>query len=74
MYIQFFAESIERFMEGHAYLRSYHSAPGPPPPLPSGKLDRRHTERLRKSVTLLTGEGRCNGVGVEPNQSSYFLN
>ncbi len=53
-------ESIERFIEGHASLRSYDSAPRPPPPTrsPVSKLDRRHTGRLRKSGNLLTAEER----------------
>jgi hypothetical protein len=33
----------------------------PPPPSPVSKLDRRHTERLRKRDNLLTGEGVREG-------------
>ncbi len=53
-------------MEAHAFLRSYDSAPRPPPPPPFSKLDRRHTGRLRKRDSLLTGEG----AGVEPNHTT----
>jgi hypothetical protein len=52
------ATSIERFIEGQAFLRSYDLAPRPPlPPLSVSKLDRRHIGRLRKRVNLLTVEG-----------------
>ncbi len=49
----------ELYVEGQASLWSYDLAPRPPFPTPSpvGKLDRRHTERLRKRGKLLTGEG-----------------
>ncbi len=43
---------------GKAFSRSFYMAPRPPPlPSPDCKLDRRHTERLRKRENLLTGEG-----------------
>ncbi len=54
------AESIEWFTENQA---SYYLAPPRPLyPSPVGKLDRRHTGRLRMRNNLLTGEG----VGEEP--------
>jgi hypothetical protein len=34
---------------------------------PVNKLDRRHTGRLRKRDSLLTGGGGNKGVGEEPN-------
>jgi hypothetical protein len=37
------AESVERFIDSQSFSLSYDSAP-PPPPLPSGKLDRRHMQ------------------------------
>jgi hypothetical protein len=37
----------------------------PLPLSPVSKLDRRHTGRLRKRVSLLTGEGE-KGMSVEP--------
>jgi hypothetical protein len=46
----------------HAFLRSYDSAPRPPPPpTPVSRLDRRHTGRLRKRDNLLGGEGGWGG-------------
>jgi hypothetical protein len=61
------AASIERYMEAQAFLRSYDSAPRPPPPSPShvSMLDRPHTGRLGKRDNLLTGEGRGGGRGAE---------
>ncbi len=50
-------ESIERDIEGQAFLWSFDSAPPTPPP-PASKLDRRHTRRLRTRVKLPTGDGR----------------
>jgi hypothetical protein len=69
------AESIERFIEGQAFLRLYDSAPHPPPPPPLvSKLDRRHTGRQRKRVNLLTGEGDDGGGrGAEPYEESLVL-
>jgi hypothetical protein len=39
-----------------------------PPPSPVSKLDRRHTGRLKKRGSLLTGEGE-KGAGAEPNHT-----
>jgi hypothetical protein len=48
--------------EYQAFLPSYDLAP----PLSSfSKLDRRHTERLRKRDNLLTGEGGEGGGGAK---------
>jgi hypothetical protein len=53
---------IERLIEDQSFLWSYDLAPRPPPP-PShvGNLDRRHTGRLRKRGSLLTGKGGSGG-------------
>jgi hypothetical protein len=51
-------ERIERFIEGQTSLRSYDSAPfPPPPPLSVSKLDRRYTEDYKRRDKLLTGGG-----------------
>jgi hypothetical protein len=54
--------------EEQAFLRSYDSAPRPPPPLPPvSKLDRRHTEiKSEKRGNLRTGErGEGGGRGAQ---------
>jgi hypothetical protein len=43
--------------------------PPPPSPSPVRKLDQRHTGRLRKRDSLLTGEVG-EGMGVEPNHTT----
>jgi hypothetical protein len=59
---------IERFIEGQAFLRSYH-LPVRPAPSPVCQLDCRHTEKLRKIYNLPTGEGGGEGVGEEPTHT-----
>jgi hypothetical protein len=65
-------ESIELFVKGQAFSRTYDLAPRPtlPPssPSPVSKLDRRHTGKLRKRDSLLTEGGK--GVGEEPNHTN----
>ncbi len=60
----FFTESIECFIEDQAFSPSHDL---PPPPV--SKLDWRHTGRMRKRDSLLTGE-RGYGVGEEPNHKT----
>jgi hypothetical protein len=51
-------ESIELFIEGQAFSRSYDLVPHQsPPPSPVNKLGRRNTGRLRKKDNLLKGTG-----------------
>ncbi len=62
------AESIERFIEDHAFSPS--SGLAPPPPLPPSlvsKLDWRHTGRPRKKDNLLIGGEE---VGDKPNHTT----
>ncbi len=54
------------------FLRSYDSAPRPPPP-PVSKLDRQHTGRLRKRDNLLTRDWGGRGGGVESYAKSLVL-
>ncbi len=56
-------ESIERFIEGQAFLRSDDSAPRPPPASPISNLSFFLFPVCHRS-SLLTGEG---GGGEEPN-------
>jgi hypothetical protein len=48
-------ERIRRFIDTQAFLRSYDSAPRPPPPPLSAlsKLDKRHTRRLFSASKIL---------------------
>ncbi len=60
--LEVWPESIDWFIEGQAFLRSYNSVPCPPtsPSLVS-KLDRRHTGRLRKETTCSRERGEGGG-------------
>ncbi len=54
-------------VENQAFSGSYDLAPHPPPPpSPVSKLDRRHTERMRKGDNMLTEE-RGGGGGEKLN-------
>ncbi len=69
------------FYRGPGFLAVIYDLAPPPPPLPFSKLDRRHTERLRKRDNLLTWEGeekpnQTKAVilfGSSPNPSHPFL-
>jgi hypothetical protein len=52
-------KSIELFMDDQALSPAYHltPTPSPPPPFLVSKLNRRHTERLRNSLTGWGGGG-----------------
>ncbi len=66
------AECIEWFVEDQTVSPLYYLAPPPPPPHFShhySKLDRRHTGRLRKRDSLLTGEGGGVGGGAKSYDS-----
>jgi hypothetical protein len=65
-------ESIERFIEGEAFLRSYDSAPHPPslPLLPSIAGSTLHMQ-IEKERQLADGEGGgAEGMGMEPNYTT----
>ena len=63
-------ERIELFTEDHDFSPSYDgSSPTPSPPPPVSTLDRRHSGRLRKWDSLLTGWGVGGGVGAKPYDS-----
>ncbi len=66
--------SIERFTEDQAFLRSYDSAPRPPPP-PSCQTARPATDgRLRKRGKFLTGDGgEGDGRGAETYDGNNAL-
>jgi hypothetical protein len=53
--------SIERFLEGQAFSRSYDSAPRPPPLSPDSKLDTGAHSKTEKERQLLMGEGGGRG-------------
>jgi hypothetical protein len=64
------SQTIDGFIEGQAFPRSYDLAPRPAPPtFPVTKLDQRHTGRLRKKDKSLTGGGG-SGVGEDPNHTT----
>jgi len=59
------SESIERFIENQDFLRSYDSAPRPPPPI---HLCRRYVgpathRKIEKERQLADGSGRREGCG-----------
>jgi hypothetical protein len=58
------AESIERFIEGQAFLRSSDLAPRPPPPPPAWPATHRKTEKDRH---IADERGGGEGVDAEPN-------
>ncbi len=66
------SESIEWFIECQAFLRTYYSAPRPPPNLPSpfpvSKLPLRLNLPVCRRSSLLTREKE--GVGVESNHTT----
>ncbi len=64
------SQTIDGFIEGQAFPRSYDLAPRPAPPTSLvTKLDQRHTGRLRKKDKFLTGGGG-SGVDEVPNHTT----
>jgi len=55
------AESIERFIEDQAFLRSYVSAPSPPPPVSGSTGDLQEDWEREKTYWLGGGGGEGGG-------------
>ncbi len=69
IYVPVEAESIERFIEAHAFLRSYDLAARPPlPPLPSVSRPATHG-KTDKERQVADGRGGQR-VGEEPNHTT----
>jgi hypothetical protein len=62
------AESIERFIEGLAFLPSYDLAP-PPPPFPVSKLSLLYSLPVCRPSSLLTKERGRGGGGAKSYDS-----
>jgi hypothetical protein len=61
------AESIERFIDDHAFSPSYDLAP-PPPPSTSSTGNTQEDRQLRNRENMLMGEEA--GGGKEPNHTT----
>ncbi len=74
--VQNIPESIDWFIEGQAFSRSYALHISSPTPTPFSKLYRRHLGRLRKRLAdVRTGEGDRGGRGAKSYDSkiAWFL-